>query len=587
VNREGSPLRVPGADAGGPYDVNEGATSALSGAGTPPADHPWVELYDDEDFEDRSIVVDYDDRALLELNEFDALDDFGDNTSSVRWRSPVGVDIQLFDDDDFGDRWIVLRGTGRTEAIADLNNQVVVPGLVEHFNPTRGAGETLFFGGRTSSLRWVGDPAEALAFAWDLDGDAVFGETGGAAARGDETGPSPTFVATALDGPLDLAVTLRVTAAGALDAGQDIADVHVLNVAPAVTIDVIDGGLPGLALIGLPVQLSGRYADIPADTHTAQVDWRDGTVSAGTVDAPASTVTATHVYTTPGAYDVILAVTDDDLGTGTGTEPLTVHDPASAVAAVIATIDVLLQTTLDPNDRGALLRARELLAGRHAGQSSDGAIDKLAGGQSVAALVMIEEAIQALARVAGLDVTSLERLLALAANAVARAAREDLAASTSNQGGENRLAQVDTWLADGESKLAAEVYADAVRSFRFATARAQGFTQHDGASAGAGAAAAGEAVPTRFDLRIAGASPAYGRVHMRLAVPVRSAIRVDVFDVRGALVRSLAASGLAAGWHALDWDGRDAQGQLAPAGVYFISLKSGRDQVTARVPILR
>src|SRR3712207_7501064 len=38
-------------------------------------------------------------------------------------------------------------------------------------------------------------------YAWDLDGDGTFGETGVAAARGAETGPTPTFSAAGLAGP--------------------------------------------------------------------------------------------------------------------------------------------------------------------------------------------------------------------------------------------------------------------------------------------------------------------------------------------------------------------------------------------------
>ena len=41
-------------------------------------------------------------------------------------------------------------------------------------------------------------PEDTLTFQWDLDADGVFGETGAAGLRGDETGPSPTIVAVSL-----------------------------------------------------------------------------------------------------------------------------------------------------------------------------------------------------------------------------------------------------------------------------------------------------------------------------------------------------------------------------------------------------
>ena len=45
------------------------------------------------------------------------------------------------------------------------------------------------------------DPGDTLTYAWDLDGDDIYGETG-ADAAGDETGATPTFSAAGLDGPV-------------------------------------------------------------------------------------------------------------------------------------------------------------------------------------------------------------------------------------------------------------------------------------------------------------------------------------------------------------------------------------------------
>lgn len=211
VSVEDSVLHAPGAIAGGPYYVEAGGTVTLTGVATPIADRPWVEPYDDVGFGDRSIVVDYDDRALLELNEFDSLDGFGDKTSSLRWRAPLGLDIALYDDDDFSDRNIRLRGTGRTEVISDLDSQVVVVDLVEHFDPVKSAGEALDFGDKTSSLRWVGaEPVlPAASLFWDLDGDDVFGEVGAAALHGDEIGAAPVFSASGIAAPSQVMVRVR------------------------------------------------------------------------------------------------------------------------------------------------------------------------------------------------------------------------------------------------------------------------------------------------------------------------------------------------------------------------------------------
>src|SRR5690606_13212500 len=177
-------------------------------------------------------------------------------TTSVRWRLPVGLDVVLFDDAGFEDRHVVLKGTGRTEAVSDLDDQVVVPGVVEH--PGRSAGEELEFSDKTSALRFEGaEPNPTVTVTWDLDGDFVFGETGAAALRGDEVGTTPRFSAATLDGPLAWPVRLRASNA----AGQvavDLATIDVANLTPGVEITAVSEPV----LPHLPVLLDARFFDV-------------------------------------------------------------------------------------------------------------------------------------------------------------------------------------------------------------------------------------------------------------------------------------------------------------------------------------
>jgi len=74
-------------------------------------------------------------------------------------------------------------------------------------------GSELVIDGGTVALSSTGssDPdqsAGTLTYTWDLDGDNVFGETGGSATRGNETGASPTFNAANLDGPSSVNVKI-------------------------------------------------------------------------------------------------------------------------------------------------------------------------------------------------------------------------------------------------------------------------------------------------------------------------------------------------------------------------------------------
>jgi parallel beta-helix repeat protein len=87
----------------------------------------------------------------------------------------------------------------------------------------------------------------SLSYAWDLDGDGVYGETGAAAARGDETGMKPVFSAEGLDNAGTFTVSLRVTDAGGLTATSTatvaVADIALVDdpLAPGQKMLVVGG----------------------------------------------------------------------------------------------------------------------------------------------------------------------------------------------------------------------------------------------------------------------------------------------------------------------------------------------------------
>jgi hypothetical protein len=66
------------------------------------------------------------------------------------------------------------------------------------------------------------------------------------------------------------------------------------------------------------------------------------------------------------------------------------------------------------------------------------------------------------------------------------------------------------------------------------------------------------------------------------------AARVDLFDVRGRLVRRLLAQdALAAGYHDLRIDGRNESGEKLASGVYFFRVRVGGDETTGQFAILK
>ena len=75
------------------------------------------------------------------------------------------------------------------------------------------------------------------------------------------------------------------------------------------------------------------------------------------------------------------------------------------------------------------------------------------------------------------------------------------------------------------------------------------------------------------------------RLRYALAGPGR--VRLDVFDQRGARLRTLVDTREAAGEHAVDWDGRDDAGRRLASGVYLARLESAEGSALRRLVLIR
>jgi len=69
-------------------------------------------------------------------------------------------------------------------------------------------------------------------------------------------------------------------------------------------------------------------------------------------------------------------------------------------------------------------------------------------------------------------------------------------------------------------------------------------------------------------------NPSRGDVSMRFGLSRPGRASLDVFDASGRRVRELARGDLAAGEHFARWDGRDASGDICPAGMYFVRMQT-------------
>lgn len=78
-------------------------------------------------------------------------------------------------------------------------------------------------------------------------------------------------------------------------------------------------------------------------------------------------------------------------------------------------------------------------------------------------------------------------------------------------------------------------------------------------------------------------NPARDGAQVAFRLPSTQPVSVQVFDVRGHRVRSLVDASLGGGEHTAQWDGTSASGERAPAGVYFITLKTPNAVRTQRL----
>jgi hypothetical protein len=77
-------------------------------------------------------------------------------------------------------------------------------------------------------------------------------------------------------------------------------------------------------------------------------------------------------------------------------------------------------------------------------------------------------------------------------------------------------------------------------------------------------------------------NPARGAVRFAFALPAEASVTVDVLDVSGRRIATLAHGTFPAGTHELRWSGHDATGALAHPGVYFARLTTPTRTFTQR-----
>jgi hypothetical protein len=96
-----------------------------------------------------------------------------------------------------------------------------------------------------------------------------------------------------------------------------------------------------------------------------------------------------------------------------------------------------------------------------------------------------------------------------------------------------------------------------------------------------------QVMPRRIQVYPVCPNPTGGEMHVRFDTPSLAFARVRVYDLNGALVRTLIAKEVQAGRHSAVWAGDEENGRRASAGLYFVRIELGAYRGTQKVVVVR
>jgi hypothetical protein len=99
--------------------------------------------------------------------------------------------------------------------------------------------------------------------------------------------------------------------------------------------------------------------------------------------------------------------------------------------------------------------------------------------------------------------------------------------------------------------------------------------------------AVGDNAPRVITFRGAVPNPFNPMTELRFSLPEAAHVSLEVFDLRGRLVRSLSDGRMAGGPQVVVWNGRDHLGQGVSSGKYFARLKVGGDILVKPMTLVR
>ncbi|MCK4303351.1 MAG: carboxypeptidase regulatory-like domain-containing protein [Candidatus Eisenbacteria sp.] len=96
-----------------------------------------------------------------------------------------------------------------------------------------------------------------------------------------------------------------------------------------------------------------------------------------------------------------------------------------------------------------------------------------------------------------------------------------------------------------------------------------------------------ECIPMVFGLRQSVPNPALTGASIRYQLPRQCRVSLKIYDVSGALVRTVVNENKPAGYYTFSWDGRDDKDRPLTSGIYFYELRAGEYRSSRKMVLAR
>jgi hypothetical protein len=95
------------------------------------------------------------------------------------------------------------------------------------------------------------------------------------------------------------------------------------------------------------------------------------------------------------------------------------------------------------------------------------------------------------------------------------------------------------------------------------------------------------AIPAKYEVLGNYPNPFNPTTEIKYLAPKTGAVKIDVYNVAGQLVKTVFNGTVEAGIQKITWDGKDANGSIAVSGVYFYKLSAGDQVSTGKMVLLK